>query len=105
MIEKPVYAIVEANVGLIADAAVDCHAEYDFVLGQLRAMPGIFGFALKAVTVLFALLTGLTCCRDRASRQRLIARLNNTRWPVLRDLAAFYQSLTVLAHYQETGDV
>lgn len=105
MIEKSVYAIVEANVGLISEEPFDCQVEYEFVLGQLRAMPGVFGIGLKGITVLFALLTGLTYCRDNASRRRLIRKLNKTRLPVLRDLATFYHGLTVLAHYQDASDV
>ena len=104
MLKKFVYALVEANIGLIVDDdVIDCGDEYNFVWGQLQAMPGIFGLGLKVVTIAFSLATGLLCCRSAASRRRLIARLNQTQLPVLRELATFYQGLTVLAYYQEAA--
>ena len=102
MIEKSVYAIVEANVDLITDSMTDCNVEFEFVVEQVRAMPGMFGVVLKGLTLGFAVMSGLSF-RNRVSRKQLIGKLNRTRWPVLRELAGFYQGLTVLVHYQDLG--
>ena len=106
MIEKIVYALVEANVSLILDGEPgDCQEEAGFVLGQLYALPGIFRLGMMTVTVLVNFGAGLLHRRSLEARRRAVQRLNQTALPVLKDFAAFYQGLTVLAHYsREAGD-
>ena len=101
MLKRAVYQIVEANVAAIADTgSFTCQSEFEFVTGQLESVPGPARLGLKAASVLVWLAAGMPI-RSLPSRTRQILWLNRTRIPLLHELASFYQSLTVFAHYQQ----